>query len=112
MTVSPLRMTVIISLDVTLQKQFCDHVLHVISRFQDENLAETRTKFVPGFNVMCDMFYDMVIVMNRSVQKLTRVEHFLFQQHDVDEEELPPPPTKTLKVTIIIFKTPNTSLIL
>ena len=62
-------------------------------------MAQTKTKFVPTFDKIVDMFYDMVVTMNASVSKLHRVEEYLFQQQEVDEDDPPPPPPKLLKVS-------------
>ena len=64
---------------------------------QDENLAQARTKFVPEFDDIVTMFYDMVVHMNDSVSRLHRVEEYLFQTPEVDEDDTPAPP-KLLKV--------------
>ena len=57
-------------------------------------------KFVPEFDRICEMFYKKVVLMNESVSRLPRVEKFLFQEpeKDDDDDKAVGPPDKYLKV--------------
>lgn len=46
------------------------------------------TKFVPEFDVISEMFGNIIDIMIKSVSDLPRVEYFLFQQ--VDDLEVKP----------------------